>query len=377
MIKSVHEVFPVYPALFCLLSGYSFPTVMPLHLDLQQPDQLGNYLERQGWIGSHEVVSLVTNPIEGNRHYTVRVVTGPADQPVRTLIVKQSQPYFERYPTLAAPADRAIVEGHFYETIGTIPMIQSHMPHLLGIDEANSILVFEDVGPAVDYLFLYEPDQRLSQSDINVLTAYLSELHYQVPHGPEGDDATTRPNPVFENRAMRMLNHEYMFDFPFQLANGFDLDALQPGLQALALPYKQDRRLIETVRQVGRVYLDDSRVHSTKVLLHGNFYPGSWLKTEQGIKIIDPEFCFYGPAEFDLGLLLAHLHLSQQPPAWQALVLENYQKPPGFDAGLLRQFTGIEIIRRLIGLAQPPLTLSLAQKQAQLELAKTLILTHA
>ena len=54
--------------------------------------------------------------------------------------------------------------------------------------------------------------------------------------------------------------------------------------------------------KVGDIYLSDDG----GVLLHGDYYPGSWLKTDAGFRVIDPEFCFLGPPEFDLGVLAAH-----------------------------------------------------------------------
>ena len=42
----------------------------------------------------------------------------------------------------------------------------------------------------------------------------------------------------------------------------------------------------------------------------------------------------------------------RQPEMVLAQVLTQYDRPEGFNQGLLGQFTGVEIIRRLIGLAQ-------------------------
>ena len=37
-------------------------------------------------------------------------------------------------------------------------------------------------------------------------------------------------------------------------------------------------------------------------LLHGDYYPGSWMRVRERLYIIDPEFSFAGPKEFDLGI---------------------------------------------------------------------------
>jgi 5-methylthioribose kinase len=54
-------------------------------------------------------------------------------------------------------------------------------------------------------------------------------------------------------------------------------------------------------------------------------------------------------------------------------VLASYKKTSGFNEQLLNEFSGIEIIRRIIGLAQLPLTLTLEEKEGLLEEALQLL----
>lgn len=331
-----------------------------MHLDAQQPLILQDYLRQRGWLNTDEVICSLEKPGEGNMNYTLRVITQH-----RTFIVKQSRGYVEKYPTIAAPADRAVTEGRFYQTVQDIPTLASQMPHLLGIDEENNILVLEDLGAASDFTFLYQPCRLLSDADALTLTHYLSNLH--------GQFMTHDPDKAFTNRAMRALNNEHITNYPFLEDNGFDLNTIQPGLQELAMPYKRDRDLKRTVQKLGTVYLADAQLTKAVTLLHGDYYPGSWLQTASGPKIIDPEFCFLGPAEFDLGVMIAHLMMAGQPPTVLTSVLTNYQRSGGFDERLRQQFTGVEIMRRLIGLAQLPLSLSLDRKRDLLDEAYFLV----
>lgn len=326
-----------------------------MHLDAQQPRAIQDYLYRLGWLNTEEDISAADKPGEGNMNYTLRVTT-----PLRTLIVKQSRGYVEKYPTIAAPADRAVMEGRFYQKTQAVPMLAERMPELLGMDEENNILVLEDLGVSSDYTFLYQPGRRLDEADALTLTGYLSALHSQF--------RTSTPDPAFANREMRALNHEHIFVYPFLEDNGFDLNTVQPGLQEAAMPYKRDTGLKRRVAQLGQAYLADGNT-----LLHGDYYPGSWLQTADGVKVIDPEFCFYGPAEFDLGVMVAHLMMAEQPSAILDAVLNSYEKPAGFDETLRQRFTGVEIMRRLIGLAQLPLSLSPEKKRELLDEACSLL----
>ncbi|WP_019990703.1 phosphotransferase [Rudanella lutea] len=346
-----------------------------MHLDAQNPQAIQEYLARRGWICEDESVVAVEKPGEGNMNYTLRVQTSrfhdDRTSATRSLIVKQSRGYVEKYPSIAAPADRAVIEGQFYRKTSPVPDLRARQPELLDLDAEHHILVMEDLGASRDFTDLYKPGVVLTEAEQMALVDYLSTLHNQFRQA--------EPDPAFANQAMRALNHEHIFRYPFMLDNGFDLNQVQAGLQEAAMPYKQNEALKETIAQLGRVYLGEVQRGSAPTLLHGDYYPGSWLRLQNAggngvsVRVIDPEFCFYGPAEFDLGVMLAHLHMSEQPTQQIEAVLAQYARPDGFDESLLRQFTGVEIMRRLIGLAQLPLSLSLETKVALLDRAAHLL----
>lgn len=331
--------------------SYSF---LNMHLDITQPHLLEDYLKSKNWLKQHEQVLILEKPGEGNMNYTLRVRTHD-----RTLIIKQSRPYVEKYPQIAAPANRAVTEGRFYEKIQPFASINEFMPQLIGIDIDANILVLEDLGTASDYTFLYQPNQQLSMTEAEALAHYLAMLH-RLTWQETIDES-------FANREMRGLNHEHIFNYPLIENNGFDLDTISSGLQMISMGYKIDTKLKQKVRELGMVYLSDGRC-----LLHGDFYPGSWLKTTYGLKVIDPEFCFYGCPEFDLGVMTAHLMMAKQPEGTIRKVYQAYGEIK--NPQLVDQFTGVEIMRRLIGLAQLPLSLSLLDKEELLETAYDLIM---
>ncbi len=319
--------------------------------------ELESYLYAQKWLNEDESVLKVEKPGEGNMNFTLRVYTSSG----RTFIIKQSRAYVEKYPSIAAPENRAIIEGKFYEFTQENEKLRHFMPQLLGLDEVNNIIITQDLGASSDLTNLYQPNQQISVEDIESISQYLSELH--------GAFKTQTPDGIFRNRAMRALNHEHIFNYPFMEDNGFDLNNVLEGLQEAAMVYKTDETLKAVVRELGEVYLADGQY-----LLHGDYYLGSFLKTNNGVKIIDPEFCFYGRPEFDLGVLIAHLKMSEQSSEIIEAAINNYEKADDFNEKLFSQFTGVEIMRRIIGLAQLPLTLSLEKRIALLSEAKTLII---
>jgi 5-methylthioribose kinase len=159
-----------------------------------------------------------------------------------------------------------------------------------------------------------------------------------------------------------------MFRFPLKPSNALDLDRITPGLEAAAAALKRDTAFAARVGELGDMYLADG-----SQLVHGDFFPGSWLRAPDGPMIIDPEFCFLGHGEFDFGVMIAHLILSAQPAALVTQVGETI--PAAYDRTLTTRFAGVEIMRRLIGVAQLPLDASLQQKQVWLDRARELVMS--
>lgn len=317
---------------------------------------LTQYLRDRKWIAPDEEIQSAEKPGEGNMNYVLRLRTN-----FRSFIIKQARDYVEKYPDIPAPAERAVIEGQFYELIQKNPILRGYTPEMSNLDADNHILTMEDLGSSSDFTYLYQQGKELQREELNQLLQFASVLHQEF--------TTDNTEVRIENRAMRQLNAEHIFSYPFMEDNGFNLDDVTPGLQEVAMRYKTDQGFKAKVKALSDSYLNDG-----KHLLHGDYYPGSWLKTMDGsVKVIDPEFCFFGPAEFDLSVTLAHLIMADQPEVLRTEAMANYHQPAGFDLQLLHKLTGVEIMRRVIGLAQLPLAADLARKEILLQQAYEMI----
>lgn len=286
---------------------------------------------------------------ESNMNLVLRILTNK-----RSLILKQSKPYVRKYPQIPAPIERIAVEHQFLKLIGSHPLLAALAPRVIQYDPSQYILISEDLGKGSDYSGIYSGKKTLNSTEIQSLVQFLSVLH--------GLNVSDFP----DNLPLRRLNYEHVFRLPFLEENGFDLDSVQPGLQKLSLAYKKDQLLKEALETLGQRYLS-----AGKVLIHGDFYPGSWLEVATGPKVIDPEFAFLGDPEFDMGVFLAHLDLGQVPDFLKAEALDAYTNPINLE--LTQQYRGAEILRRLLGLAQLPLKMDLSQKESLLAQARNFI----
>ncbi|RNC79954.1 MAG: aminoglycoside phosphotransferase [Balneola sp.] len=317
------------------------------------PLEVGQYLKFQGWLNENDSLVSLSIPGEGNMNYVLRAEFRESP----SIILKQARPWVEKYPHFEAPTERGRVEKQFLEVVSVFEEVAPYVPSLIGYDPQSNILALEDLKGAHDMMRIYFEDKSIAEEEISQVIEFANRL------------STVELDQAFpENLDMRRLNHQHIFDLPFQADNGFGLDTIQPGLEELSKSLKLDETLKKKVKLLGDVYL----AKGTQ-LLHGDLYPGSILTSSSNLYVIDPEFSFLGPKEWDIAVFIAHLILAKTDPELVNNAIDNYEKPNGFDMLQFCGFIGVEIIRRLIGIAQLPLSLTLDEKEKLLVEASTLI----
>ncbi len=320
-------------------------------IDTNTPlEELQNYLLSKEWLDPSEKIISVEKPGDGNMNVVLRITT---DQ--RSFILKQSRPYVQKYQQIKAPLDRIFVEKKFYQAVRD-NAVHAHVPNIIGFDSNEHLLLLEDLGHCEDMVYIYQK-QAISNRQLDRLIFILGLIHRKKV-------SSDFP----QNLEMRQLNHQHIFELPFLEDNGFPLDDIQPGLQELSLQYKKDKKIKKVVKKVGKKYLSPGTT-----LLHGDYYPGSWMTESENLYIIDPEFGFVGFPEFDLGVMAAHIIMATGKKGYLKRIHAAYDGEA--DLELMSQVAGIEIIRRLIGLAQLPLERSLKEKGKLLKKARKLILS--
>lgn len=317
-------------------------------LDPGDKPGLEAFLREKGWLGASDGLSEIRVAEDSNMNRVLRLRAGD-----RRIVLKQARPWVEKYPQFAAPVERALVEAAYYAV--TAELAREAGPRLVFSDPASFCLATEDLWPCEDLRGIYENPASLRPRELRDLMAYLARLHALPRPGSE----------VFANRGMRALNHAHIFVLPFTPGQGPALDAILPGLAALAEPIFDSPSRRAELRALGEIYLADG-----PALVHGDFYPASLLRRPSGLVVIDAEFCHWGQPAFDFGVLFAHLEIAAWPA--RAEVLSFFEAARG-DAGLARGFAGVEILRRTLGYAQLSLSGGLERRRRLCERAFELL----
>jgi 5-methylthioribose kinase len=327
----------------------------PWLLDPSNQRDIERYLVERGLVPAAGLPIAIQRAGDGNMNLALRVMPSSG----RSFVLKQGRPWVEKYPQIPAPFERTLVEAAFYAEVQHQPRLAALMPRMLNLDAVNHILALEDIGGAGDFTSIYA-NGAITATTVDALLDWLAQLAtVTIPAGRRE---------IFANRAMRALNHEHVFIFPLRDGNGLDLNAITPGLADAARELAADHAYVAAVAALGQRYLADGGT-----LVHGDYFPGSWLKTDTSVRIIDPEFCFLGEPEFDCGILAAHLALGCCAPAVFEMVTAHADARR-LDLARVAAYAGVEIMRRLIGVAQLPLTYGIDQKRALLRHSRRLIL---
>jgi len=310
---------------------------------------LTKLLKNHNILFENEVLSCISKAGEGNMNVVLRVRSNK-----RSFIFKQSRPFVQKFRDIQAPIERVDVEFNFYKAVNQNNN-KSFYPKIISYVKENFFMILEDLGEFDDYTSIYR-NRSINEETIIRLTHMLKDIH------------STKTNLNYPlNIDLKKLNYQHIFVLPFIKQNGFSLDSVHKGLNQLAIPLIDNKALQNKSLLIGKRYLTKG-----KTLLHGDFYPGSWIKSQNKIFIIDPEFSFLGDLEFDLGVFIAHIIMTTQKQNYLKIIIDYYSK--SVDEKLVADYACIEIIRRLIGLAQLPINLTLDEKEKLLKFANNLLL---
>ncbi len=78
-----------------------------------------------------------------------------------------------------------------------------------------------------------------------------------------------------------------------------------PQLDGIVAELRADRDMKVVAQKMKHLFAANA-----ETLLHGDLHTGSVMVTPDETRVIDPEFAFYGPAAFDVGMLLANFWMS-------------------------------------------------------------------
>lgn len=229
----------------------------------------------------------------------VFIVEGPAG----SVVVKQALPYVrlvgESWPL---PLKRSFFEYHALVRqerragVGTVPAIHH-------FDAAQALIVMEYLTPHVILRRKLIEGVRLPRigRDLGLFCARTlfrgSDL--SMPTRQRKEDLAL----FADNAELCDITENLVFTDPYFEAELNRHTA--PQLDAVVAELRADRDLKVEAQRLKHLF-----AAKAETLLHGDLHTGSIMVTEGDTRVIDPEFAFYGPMAFDIGMLLANFWMS-------------------------------------------------------------------
>lgn len=323
-----------------------------------------------------DFIADITN-ISGNINRTCRIIFSDARGLTREqrFIVKMLPPggVLEKYPDISFPESRLTYENYYYDTVKRVVQKNSGqslcdwIPEVIGY---HAIPVGKDVPDRIQTLVFSDlyPAQSLQAYVLNghaVAPAFLRDLGYQLGCFHKLS-ATMREEKHLPRNPSADTNRPYVLTQPFLASDTVQHHFFShPAFKNRASCQKNFiERYGSKLLRVAEKQLNDFKDSPFQVLTHGDLHADSVFFRKNKATVIDAEFCDWGAAWFDTGMVIAHLWMlstqCKHPLSVQAFT-DGYQFGVGhynWDWTTFWQQTamlsGFEVIRRIIGLANMP-----------------------
>jgi 5-methylthioribose kinase len=253
----------------------------------------------------------------GNINLIFRVFS--ESNPKISLILKQALPYAKKYPEFKLPQDRAELEADILKIEneycpGSAPTLYLYDPEMYInlMEDANDHLIMRDgLMQHINYpKFADQIGKFLAR------TLFYTSDFYVPPH--EKKAMVVR----FTNPVMCKITEDLIFTQPW--IDHPNNNWTQPYLDKMAEELHNNKSL-----RVEALTMKETFMTHTQALIHGDLHTGSIMINPDEIKVIDPEFGYYGPMGFDIGAVLGNLVLnyaSQEYHAKDQKLRADYQK---------------------------------------------------
>lgn len=264
------------------------------------PERLAQYPELVDRLGGRPENWTVREVGDGNLNF-VYIVTGPEG----SLCLKQALPYVrlvgESWPL---PLSRS-----FFEHAAMVRQDKANgsVPEIYAYDAGQALLAMENLGDHVVWRKALIARQR-HESAAETIADFMAETLFRTSDLALTAAEKKAEMALFaENTALCKITEDLVFTQPY---HDHELNRwTSPELDETVAAVRADSQWKAAVQELKFRFLT-----RTEAMIHGDLHTGSIMVGpaggEEDLRVIDPEFAFYGPMAFDTGALFANLFLN-------------------------------------------------------------------
>ena len=259
---------------------------------------------------------------DGNLNY-VYVVTNEA-KPEETVIIKQAVPFI-RVIGESWPLDIERMEFEVMALRQEYEYCPDLVPEVYYADIEMSLVIMQNLNKHTIMRGEMNLGKKFPKMPDHIST-FLAEMLFKTSDWgmagktkkwPHHDTASKKEMvEKFINKDLCNLTENFIFSYPLYKS---DTNTYTPGLTEEDLAEIQEDNELKVKAAMIRYKF----MNNAEVLLHGDLHTGSIMVNEEETYVIDPEFAFYGPAGFDIGLLLGNMFLAYIAQSYRQVQLGN------------------------------------------------------
>jgi len=231
---------------------------------------------------------------DGNINYVFQVRN---PQTGRSVVIKQADKLLR---SSGRPLDvyRNKIEAEILKIQGELA--PSFVPRVYRYDEAMCALSMEDISAYKNLRAQLGRGKTFPHLAENISTFLADTL---LPTTDLVLDRAEKKDRVklFVNKELCDISEDLVFTEPYDDYKGRNI--ILPENQTFVEEFLYGDQLLKA--EVGM--LRDRFMNLGQALIHGDLHSGSIFANEDGIKVIDPEFAFYGPMGYDVGNVIGNL----------------------------------------------------------------------
>jgi len=280
---------------------------------LMDTQMIEHYVVEKLGVFPADVPLTVTEIGDGNINYVFRVVNEATQE---SLIIKQADVLL-RSSGRPLDIDRNRIEAEILRLQNELA--PQFVPEVYYYDQKMYALTMEDIS---DYLNMrYELIEKNTFPHFSEeIAEYLVRTLLLTSDLVLDREIKKQRVKEFVNPEMCDISEDLVFTEPY---NDYkQRNILTPGNEQFVVENLYENEPLQAEVAMLRINF----MNNAQSLLHGDLHTGSIFINQEGLKVIDPEFAFYGPAGYDIGNVLAHLYFPMVKNLFDPTINQKFQQ---------------------------------------------------
>ncbi|AIN93948.1 S-methyl-5-thioribose kinase [Treponema putidum] len=291
------------------------------HYKMEGDDIIDYVFEHSNFFDSNE--NLICEEIgDGNINYVYRIFDNNTK---KSLILKQADVQTRVRPDGYLNPDRSIREAEVLKLYNE--SAPDFSPKIIYADPVMAAIIMEDIG-SYSNLRIELMAGKIFYGIEKLIARFIVDTSLPSTDLVLGYQKKFKAAVKFYNPDLCKITEDLVFTHPYKDVRQRNI-LLPENAEWLKKKFYEDSNLIARV-----AVLKEKFNNYPQGLIHGDLHSGSiFVKNENEetkIKIIDPEFAFYGPIAYDLGNVLAHFIFAQSYAKYSTLFVDKEKQRTDF-----------------------------------------------